>query len=455
MLSLAGIAPSAILGCNMNCQMISVEAGKSYAGGILGGGDGVYLAESSADYLNKLSYWKYGALDTGNVSQRENMLNGLESVKAGEHRVGGVAGSVTTASVTGLLNNTLGVGSFLGFTVHSVTVTGVDAGYAVTATGNYAGGALGEAIGGDVQSVTLHQLKSVTAKNRCGGFVGCAGPGDLAGANGLTVNLLGLNHLLNVSNLLSVAEGIRVKITDAHVDGITGGFTVQAKGSNADGESVDYVAGGFIGKSNSCEISQSDVKNLKEVTANDTDGNAGGFIGTSSTGGLADVADETEIKALISANGLLNAVKYLIPSYTQCTVSYVSGGGVTADTAGGFAGSFQSGTVNNQAAGEGNYYSVYNLDHVNGQSYAGGFGGNVYSGALAQAGKGISILGSINGLNINIGDLVNLINAYIPYVQYAGIQSKEGFTVTANTIKRLTVIPEVPEDLSDMEAVYR
>ena len=435
LLSLAGIAPSAILGCNMNCQMISVEAGKSYAGGILGGGDGVYLAESSADYLNKLSYWKYGALDTGNVSQRENMLNGLESVKAGEHRVGGVAGSVTTASVTGLLNNTLGVGSFLGFTVHSVTVTGVDAGYAVTATGNYAGGALGEAIGGDVQSVTLHQLKSVTAKNRCGGFVGCAGPGDLAGANGLTVNLLGLNHLLNVSNLLSVAEGIRVKITDAHVDGITGGFTVQAKGSNADGESVDYVAGGFIGKSNSCEISQSDVKNLKKVTANDTDGNAGGFIGTSSTGGLADVADETEIKALISANGLLNAVKYLIPSYTQCTVSYVSGGGVTADTAGGFAGSFQSGTVNNQAAGEGNYYSVYNLDHVNGQSYAGGFGGNVYSGALAQAGKGISILGSINGLNINIGDLVNLINAYIPYVQYAGIQSKEGFIVTANTIK--------------------
>lgn len=435
LLSLAGIAPSAILGCNMNCQMISVEAGKSYAGGILGGGDGVYLAESSADYLNKLSYWKYGALDTGNVSQRENMLNGLESVKAGEHRVGGVAGSVTTASVTGLLNNTLGVGSFLGFTVHSVTVTGVDAGYAVTATGNYAGGALGEAIGGDVQSVTLHQLKSVTAKNRCGGFVGCAGPGDLAGANGLTVNLLGLNHLLNVSNLLSVAEGIRVKITDAHVDGITGGFTVQAKGSNADGESVDYVAGGFIGKSNSCEISQSDVKNLKKVTANDTDGNAGGFIGTSSTGGLADVADETEIKALISANGLLNAVKYLIPSYTQCTVSYVSGGGVTADTAGGFAGSFQSGTVNNQAAGEGNCYSVYNLDHVNGQSYAGGFGGNVYSGALAQAGKGISILGSINGLNINIGDLVNLINAYIPYVQYAGIQSKEGFIVTANTIK--------------------
>ena len=73
-------------------------------------------------------------------------------------------------------------------------------------------------------------------------------------------------------------------------------------------------------------------------------------------------------KKAFDINGLLTAVKYLIPSYTMCTVTYVNGGGVSADTAGGFAGSFQSGTVNNQGAGEGNYYSVYNLDHVNGQS---------------------------------------------------------------------------------------
>ena len=80
-------------------------------------------------------------------------------------------------------------------------------------------------------------------------------------------------------------------------------------------------------------------------------------------------------------------------------------------------------------------HSVYNLDHVNGQSYAGGFGGNVYSGALADAGGGISILGGIKGLNINVGDLLNLINAYIPYVQYAGVKSDNGFTVTANKTK--------------------
>ncbi len=446
LLSLTGIAPSAILGCNMNCSAISVEAGKSYAGGILGGGDGVYLAESSADYLKKLSYWKYEVLDTGSVSQRDNVVTGLQKVSAGENRVGGIAGSVTTASITGLLNGTLGIGNFLGFTVHHVTVTGTDTGYTVEAGENYAGGALGEAVGGDVETVTLNQLKSVTAKNRVGGFVGCAGPGDLAGAGGLTLNLLGLNHLLQVKNLLKTGEWVRVKITDAHVIGYhpdaTDGLTVTATGTNSDGGAADYVAGGFIGKSNSCEINQSDVKNLKEVTANDTDGSAGGFIGTSQTGGLADVASADDLDvwidkqtSILDINGLLTAVKYLIPSYTMCTVTYINGGGVSADTAGGFAGSFQSGTVNNQGAGKGNYYSVYNLDHVNGQSYAGGFGGNVYSGALADAGGGISILGGLKGLNINVGDLLNLINAYIPYVQYAGIKSDNGFTVTANKIK--------------------
>lgn len=434
LLSLTGIAPSAILGCNMNCSSISVEAGKSYAGGILGGGDGVYLAESSQEYLSKLSYWKYGALQTESVAQRDNTINGLLKVKAGENRAGGIAGSVTTASVTGLLNNTLGVGNFLGFTVHNVTVNGKD-GYTVEAGQNYAGGALGEAVGGDVDTVTLSNIKSITAKNRTGGFVGCAGPGDLVGGNGLTLNLLGLNNLLKVGNLLSVAEGIRVKINNTHVNGIKDGFTVKATGTNNLGEVVDYTAGGFIGKSNSCEINHSDVKNLKEVSANDTDGYAGGFIGSSQTGGLADVANEADIKALLNVNGLLNAIKYLVPSYTVCTVTYVNGGGVSADTAGGFAGSFQSGTVNNYNAGQGNYYSVYNLDHVNGQSYAGGFGGNVYSGALADAGKGISILGGLNGLNVNVGELLNLINAYIPYVRYAGVKSDQGFTVIANRIK--------------------
>ena len=38
-------------------------------------------------------------------------------------------------------------------------------------------------------------------------------------------------------------------------------------------------------------------------------------------------------------------------------------------------------------------------------------------------------------MNINIGELLNLINAYIPYIEYAGVKSEKGFTVTADQIK--------------------
>ena len=46
-----------------------------------------------------------------------------------------------------------------------------------------------------------------------------------------------------------------------------------------------------------------------------------------------------------------------------------------------------------------------------------------------------SILGNIDGLNINIGELLNLVNAYVPTIEYAGVKSDNGFTVTANKIK--------------------
>ena len=438
LLSLVGVNPSYILGATVSGPLNL--CGADYVGGITGRGNGAYIASSSADYLNKVSYWRNKVYDTASVSVKDVELSGVQNI-TGKNFVGGIAGSLGTAKVAGLLNDTLGLASYLGFTVDKVTVTGPTTGLSITGEQRIGGG-FGDAIGGSVNTVTINNLKSVVGNNRVGGMIGLAGPGDLADTGGLTVNLLGLNHVLQVKNLLKVASGVRVTINDSHVIGVADGLTVKATGTNSDGGVVDYVAGGFVGKSHSCEINKSDVKNLKEVSANDTDGYAGGFIGTSQTGGLADVASEEDLKGWISKdtsvldiNGLLTAVKYLIPSYTVCTVTYVNGGGVSADTAGGFVGNFQSGTLNNQDAGQGNYYSVYNLDHVNGQSYAGGFGGNVYSGALADAGKGISILGGLKGLNVNVGELLNLINAYIPYVQYAGVKSDQGFTVIANKLK--------------------
>ena len=432
LLSLAGVNPSHILGCSVNAPL--QVSGKDYVGGVTGRGNGAYIAQSNADNLQKISYWKNSVYDVGLVPVVDVSLTGLSSVTGNDY-VGGIAGSMGTASVAGLLNTTLGVASYLAFTVDNVHVNGTENGFIVTGNERVAGG-FGDAIGGSITTVSINNLASIEGNNLVGGFIGLSGPGDLAGADGgLTVNLLGLNYILKLNNLLSLGQAIEVKINKVNVNGATNGFTVHAKGSRDSNSVRDYSASGFIAKSGSTKVEDSHVTNLKSVKAADDGGYASGFVAISKTGGLADVADDTSIKSLIEANGLVNAVGYLIPKYTNCTVSFVNGGSVTADVAGGFAADFQSGTVDNSSRGTNDYYAVYNLDSVNGQTYAGGFGGNVYSGALADAGKGISVLGNINGLNINIGELLNLVNAYVPIIKYAGVKSDNGFTVSANKFK--------------------
>lgn len=432
LLSLAGVNPSHILGCSVNASL--TVSGQDYVGGITGRGNGAYIAQSNTNNLQKISYWKNNVYDVGSVQVVDVSLTGLSNVKGNDY-VGGIAGSMGTASVAGLLNTTLGVASYLAFIVDNVHVNGKGDGFTVTGNERIGGG-FGDAIGGSITTVSINNLTSTEGNNLVGGFIGLSGPGDLAGTDGgLTVNLLGLNHVLKLNHLLSLGQAIEVKINKVNVDGVTNGFTVHAKGSR-EGESVrDYSASGFIAKSGSTKVENSHVTNLKSVKAANDGGYASGFVAISKTGGLAEAADDTSIKSLIEANRLVSAVGYLIPKYTNCTVSFVNGGSVTADVAGGFAADFQSGTVDNSSRGENDYYAVYNLDSVNGQSYAGGFGGNVYSGALADAGKGISVLGNINGLNINIGELLNLVNAYVPIIKYAGVKSDNGFTVLANKIK--------------------
>ena len=431
LLSLAGVSPSYILGCTVNAPL--KVSGVDYVGGIVGRGNGSSIAPSSAEYLQKVSYWRNNIYETGAIATKNVVLNGDINI-SGRDYVGGIAGSLGTASVAGLLNTTLGVASYLAFTVDNVLVQGNE-NFSVEGR-ERVGAGLGDAIGGSIKNVTLNNVVSVNGDNLVGGFIGLSGPGDLAGTDGgLTVNLLGLNYLLKLSNLLSLGQAVEVKIQNVQVNGVEKGFEVKATGVREENSVRDYTASGFIARSNCTKVENAHVTKLKSVEAADVGGYAAGFVAISKTGGLAEVGDKTEVKSLIEANGLLNAISYLIPRYTNCTVSYVDGGSVTADVAGGFTADFQSGVVNNSERGADDYYAVYNLAAVNGQSYAGGFGGNVYSGALADAGKGISILGNLNGLNINIGELVNLINAYIPYIQYAGVKSDNGFTVTANKMK--------------------
>lgn len=437
LLSLAGVNTSYILGCTVDAPL--TVNGTDYVGGVTGRGDGAYIAPSSADYLNKVSYWRNSTYTADKITAQDVSFTGVGSI-SGHDYIGGIAGSLGTASVAGLLNTTLGVASYLAFTVDSVTLNGITDGFSVSGN-ERVGGGFGDAIGGTIKTVSINNLKSVGGENFVGGFIGLSGPGELVGTDGgLTVNLLGLNYLLKLNNLLSLGQAVEVTITNANVNGIGDGFTVEATGVREENSVRDYTASGFMARSNSTKVENAHVTNLKSVTAANDGGYAAGFVAISKTGGLVEVGDDNSVKSLIEANGLVNAIGYLIPSYTNCTVFYVNGGSVTGDIAGGFAADFQSGKVNNQSRGDGNYYAVYNLDAVNGQSYAGGFAGRVYSGALADASKGISILGGLTGLNISLTDLLSVMSFYVPYVQYAGVRSDNGFTVTATKLTEDTTV---------------
>ncbi len=411
LLTLAGVMPSKIHGCTVEGSSLVIESTKDYAGGMIGQGDGVKITADKTDFGGKVT--------------------GLHEIKAGKY-AGGAAGSVVTADAVGVLNNTLGIGQFIPFELSNISVEGTA--WAVTATEKYAAGACGLMLGGKADDVTVSGIQSVQAGNYTGGFAGRTGASSLASAGGLDV--LGL---VKLNNVLSLADGVQVTITNCETaSGADSGLTVLSDGTAALTDGEDFTAGGFIGESVASVVEASHVKNVKSVVAkhSDTKGSyAGGFIGRSHTGGLAGLAQEDEdgnlkLPGILEVSSLLNLVPYLLPKYTDTTVTFTSNGEkpqVEGQLAGGFAGAMQSGKVDNSTSKEA--FAVLGLESVKGESHAGGFAGKVDAGAAASS-DGLNLLGGI--LKLDIGQLLNVLQVYIPIIQSAGVKSvKKGFTVEA------------------------
>ena len=417
LLTLAGVMPSKIHGCSVQGSSLVVESAGDYAGGMIGQGDGV-----------KIKPVEDAAFTSGSAGGN---VTGLQSVTANRY-AGGIAGSVVTADAIGVLNGALGVGQFIPFELSQVSVDGTN--WIVTATEKYAAGACGLMLGGTADGVTINNIQSIEAGNYTGGFAGRTGASSLASAGGLDV--LGL---VKLNNVLSLADGIQVTIKNCETVGAAGGLTILSNGTAKATDGEDFTAGGFIGESVASVVEASHVKNLKSVVANrdtnKTKGSyAGGFLGRSHTGGLAGLAEKEDgnlkLPGIVTVDSLLNLVPYLLPKYTDTTVTFISNDEahqVEGQYAGGYAGAMQSGKVDNSTSTEA--YAVYGLEKVKGESHAGGFAGKIDAGATA-ASDGLNLLGGI--LNLDIGQLVNVLQVYIPIIQSAGVKSADkGFTVEA------------------------
>lgn len=330
LLSLVGIEPTILINSNVNGSNIEISAAENYAGGYIGQGDGVKINPKPKEESG-----------TTPEAQGKTTIENISSVTAKNYS-GGVAGSISTADAIGLLNNTLGVGSYIKFEIHNVELNKnnttdnptTSTGMKIASEDAYAAGGIGLAVGGDISNVNINDISSVNAKNYAAGFIGRAGAGGLTDVQGL--DLLGLG-LIKINNVLSLAQGIRLNVDTSNVNGSSSGYTVEARGYQGDithNESI--LAGGFIAEAAAIKVKDSHVKNLKSVTLPTAEGKdssytvetfGGGFVGRVHTGGLVGLAKEDEggtlkLPGIIDVSSVLGLVPYLIPKIERSIVTF-------------------------------------------------------------------------------------------------------------------------------------
>jgi LPXTG-motif cell wall-anchored protein len=369
------------------------------------------------------------------------------------------AGDSTTSKLTGIeLENLLGVVSALRPEFNNTSIAYVSNGSDPQVSADMAGGFVGdgqavdinygnnnsgfkadtnsedgttEGEAGAIATTNITGLSYIKGTSYAGGFAGRLMPGDVAQTG--SIKLLGL---LNVNQLLSVMDVAYPRISDSSIEG--NNLIVTAFGKNDDVALGD--AGGYIGNGKAVMVKNSDVTNVKEVTA---PYHAGGYIGIMRSGSAAEAGDATGdllnnvLGKILSLKELASVLQAASSKITNCKVAGTADGlTVTADSgfenaegyAGGFVGEMQSGHVDNSAnaVDSGKGTAVENLLKVEGLRYAGGFGGLVKAGAVAEIGTKSSILTKL----VDLTGLLSLVNAFVPVISNASVNSVEkGFTV--------------------------
>lgn len=426
-LELFGAAPSRFNNCKILDSTLSVQAG-NYAGGFIGQGDGVQINQE-------------GGTTT---------LKNVASITSTKNYSGGFAGQLIPTNAGGALNKVLGIAAIREPVVSNVDVWGTDGEFAVTANENYAGGAIGVTVGGQIKNVTVSNLQKVAAnaeKGIAGGFLGSNNASGLVDAGGL--NLLNLD-ILKVSNLLNVVNYLLTDCTNCYVS-----FT-----GNAAPQVTAASAGGFVGEMYGGSVNNSDmtdnrgaVRNLSNVQGTYY---AGGFAGKICSGNLADASGGIELAGLkVDVTGLADVLQGYVPKVTSADVSSAETGlkvqalkqkmrednTTVADkdsgAAGGYAGLVRGAQISysdvNALATRGSFKSeeVSNSDWaVKAPAYAGGYAGKIDLGSLATVGDSVSLL-KVIGLD----DILSALSVVESRLEQCDVTGKSGgFNVKASNV---------------------
>lgn len=441
-LSLVGLRPSVITGCEVSGNSISVQASGKYAGGLVGYAGAVQISDTKEladDTKTTSKNFSRMLTKTGleyDLTGHTNSVTATTkmSVEAKED-AGGLLGKATMTSATAILNGTVGAADYMRFELKDAALDGGTTGLNVKATdakGSYAGGAIGHGTGGEVRSVSIANLASVDAVTAAGGFGGYFGSGKFADVGG--VNLLGLK-LIKIDGLLSLGAMIETFTRDCSVAGLEAGYTVTT--SAADG-----MSGGFIGECISGRTGGTSVTNLKSVAASMNGGKAGGFIGYAKAGdALAAAGESVGVGGTLTAiqiTDLLGVISALRPEFYQTELSYIPVNAekiqVQADMAGGFIGDGEAVDINygtnhsETTKAEDSAAKVATvitgLSKVDGETYAGGFAGRLIPGDVAQTGS-VKLLGLLN-----VTQLLSVMDVAYPRISESSITG-ENLAVTA------------------------
>lgn len=451
LLNLVGLRPSVISGCTIAGDSISVTANGKNAGGLVGYAGAVQisntleLTDDSKSTTKAIQRMLNKTGVTYEFADRVNQINAVSSMKvSATENAGGILGYAKMTSVGDVLGGTVTAADYMRFECKDCSVNGGSSGLTVTASdkeNGCAGGTIGYGTGGEVRRTSVTNLNSVTAGKCAGGFAGYFGSGTLANVGG--IKLLGL-PLLKIDSLLSVGQTIETFTVDSTVTGVSSGYSVST-------ENEQGYSGGFIGECISGRARNTQISNLKTVTASAASGKAGGFAGFAKAGdALASAGDSVTSSGLpagIQLENLLGVVSALRPEFNNTSIAYVSNGSdpqVSADMAGGFVGDGQAVDINygnNNSGFKADTNSedgttkgetvaiattnITGLSYIKGTSYAGGFAGRLMPGDVAQTGS-VKLLGLLN-----VNQLLSVMDVAYPRISDSSIEGNN-LVVTAS-----------------------